>query len=388
MEPNCNTATAGIPGKSKGVGVQIPGALVEEAKNFLELSGFVSISDLVRSKIRLWSQGCKSLNLQISEADKQRKNTLRSLLPIWVGNFRDNLPEIHESPDIKDLKKQKKGSFVVVGAGPSIKKLSHISMIGLRHYKGTVIATDKILRHCIEEGVVPDYVVFLDCDPCIKEWIDNKTVKEQMDKIKAVMATTVDPEVVKNWKGEKYFFNAQIDYVPDDLSVSNFMQIMTSTNSPYATEETADKAKFGKSIMNTSGGNVGSCSWSLACYLMGDYSKENLKKYPIGLIGMDLGWPIETPLEETDYFGPYYKMCGGDMEKIKENYVEHYNPFFKNRHISCRIFDLYRKTFTTWVEGVKVQDGVQTINCTGGGGLFSDLIPQMHFEDFLKKYKE
>ena len=382
-----NGKTDEKPEKSKGIGVRVPGVLSDEAKKFLDLSGFVSVSDLVRAKLRLWTQNCKSIGLDLTEAQKQRKSTLQNLLPIWVANFRENLPEIHAGKDISAIEKPKKGSFIVVGAGPSIKRLNHINMLGVYKYKGTVIASDRILSHCIAQGVIPDYVVCLDCDPVIKKFIDNKIVRSHQSKIKAVMATTVDPSVVKAWKGEKYFFNAQIDYVPNELSVSNFMQIMSSTNNPYASQETAIKEKKGKSILNTCGGNVGSTCWGLATYLLVDYNKEKLKKYPIGLIGLDFGWPADIPLTDTDYYPAYYKMANGDSEKIKENYKKYHNPFFNNDHNSCKIFDLYRKTFSTWIEGTRIQDRVQTINCTGGGALFCDLIPQMHFEDFLQKYR-
>lgn len=367
--------------------IKIPERLAGEVKDYLSYSGFVSISDACRSKLRFWLQNCKSQKIDTSEAELQRKSTLRNLLPVWVGNFRDNLPEIHSGKDIKELEKPKKGSFIVAGAGPSIDLYRHVSMIGYHKYKGRLIATDRILNHCIEEGVVPDYVVMLDCDPKIVDFINTKLVKENMDDIKAVIATTVNPKVLDVWKGEKYFFNAQIDYVPDDLSVSNFMQIMSGTNRPELPPSEAIDALKGKSVMNTCGGNVGSACWTLAAYLMSGYSQDAVSKYPIGLIGMDFGWPEKFPIEDTDYFPVYYKIAGGNLDRVKENYVNYYNPFFKNHSYSCRVFDLYRKTFTTWIEGVFVQDKVRTINCTGGGALFSDIIRQMKFEDFLKKYK-
>lgn len=107
-----------------------------------------------------------------------------------------------------------KGSFPVrsihsgkpaisVGAGPSLNKNSHElkRVMG----KAVIIACDAALKHLLNIGVRPDYVLCLEWDPLAERLFEG--VGDVSD-ITLLLTTGASPEVRVNWKGPVYVFDS------------------------------------------------------------------------------------------------------------------------------------------------------------------------------------
>lgn len=104
------------------------------------------------------------------------------------------------------------------------------------------------------------------------------------------------------------------------------------------------------------------------------------------LLGLNLGWDADTPLEKTQYFSTFLAQTGGNVELARAAFKKIYNPYWKCEAIVDPVFNHYREAF---LEAVKMTEPwVITVNCTGGGCLFGEGIYCMNFEDFLKYYKD
>ena len=179
---------------------------------------------------------------------------------------------------INKLEKQKKRPCVIVGGGPSIAKHDHFEKLVAADINSwaLVCTTDKMLIPCLKHGIIPDYVVSVDGNPeKIVEFYDDPLVDEHLDKIKALLCTTVHPTVRNRFKGEVYWFNGIIDSADIRDSVTRTFNLMTGITA-IAT-----------------GGNCGTAAFVLMGYLECD---------PIALIGMDMGYTLDMNFEETEYW--------------------------------------------------------------------------------------
>jgi hypothetical protein len=117
-------------------------------------------------------------------------------------------------------------------------------------------------------------------------------------------------------------------------------------------------------------GNVGSTSWHLAFQV--------LRCNPVAIIGMDLS---EKEIERVNE----YKICPEELRK--KDFHRHYHPFFKTFCWTGPVFETYWESFKSILNFVR-PFGVETINCTGGGIVYSDDVACMNFIDFLIKARE
>jgi len=344
--------------------IRIPRVVGDKAKTCLQFSGFTSLSDCGDILIRRWIEIAENHKKTKSKMQLLSDNTRRNTFPLWMSNFKANWNRFQKYPDIKEIK-EKPGPAIIIGAGPSLKKNKHIEMLIKNGYDGTTVCTDRALIHCLEKGLIPDYVVSLDADPVLVDFYDHHLVRKHADEITAIFACTVHPSIIDVWPGKDiYFFSCRMDNPNKLMSISNAMMHLT-----------------GGTILET-GGNVGVCSMFIS---------HLVKKSPIVLIGMDLGWTL--PLEVDDItklesWGIYEKMHNGDINKVKKCFRRGYNSFFKKEYIVDFIFDVYLESTRTWIEGLHKREGWKVINCTGGGALHD--IPgmkEMHLEDFLKSLR-
>jgi hypothetical protein len=269
------------------------------------------------------------------------------------------------------------GSAIVVGRGPSLFKKGHLPMLAKAieegQYTGKVIASDGGLIPCLEAHVIPDVVVTVDGAPIIKKWFDHPLVKEYGSQMAWIVSITVSHEVYQlgiNSGLKAYWFNPMFDDWRQNESWTRLQRLLSRTS------------KYMRGIpAANAGGNAGACAWVMAMNL--------LHCAPVALIGIDLGYPEGTPLQDTHYYDRILREAKGNVSIIKEAYPEFYHPVFKEKAYVDLVFYHYRQAFLSMQQSnplwFKRYGG--TINCTEGGTLFGQGITCMKFERFLKEHK-
>lgn len=294
----------------------------------------------------------------------------RSLQPMWMRNFGDNLPLIREGKTLRDLAEKEvvDGRAVVMGRGPSIFRENHLFALRDSGFEGAVVASDGILIDSLKAGLVPHYVLSIDGSPIVKKWFDHHLVDKYAPKIKAVMCGQVDHGVVERviQAGfDVYWFQPAMDSVEDRRSVTRFMILMT-----------VSKRNPDGFVALEVGGNVGACSWMFAWNV--------LKRKNVALLGLDYGYPEDIPLKESYYFDKTVAALGAVDAKIHYDTVFH--PFFKTTSFIDPAFKSYREGFFDTL--LSKPNWQRTVNCSGGGTLFHPKMECMHFADWLKEEKK
>jgi len=280
---------------------------------------------------------------------------------LWMENIADNIVSIKNSSDISTIPKKTKKTAVIVGAGPSFREKKHIDI--LNTFKDgffDIISTDRMFIPLLTGGVVPDLVVSADGHrELIVPFYQSDLITKDL-KTLAVMATMVSPNVVSAFPGRICFFTPMIDDIEQPFSVSTAISAMTRT-----------------SILST-GGNVGITSIFLAFFL----GYEN-----IILTGMDQGYTMNTPIEQSQYY-PIIKEADPTMtpEKYRETYIiEGYNPDFDVRYYT----DITWKSHIDHIveESVTMShQGINLINATEGGCIHGGAVRGMTLKEALQEY--
>lgn len=333
----------------------------------------------------------KDVRLEDTPRELMQSNTAKALLSIWCQNFAENLPEMNkpESKIVNGLvperiknnpeeKNRPEGTAIVIGRGPSVFKHDHLKMLAESEYAGTIIATDGMLRECLKAGVTPDrYRNFLSISvdgnrELIRKWYDDQLVDEHGKGIKAVLATTVAHNVGERCKQagiDVYWFHPMYDDWRRNESFSRIMTLMTTT----------DEHKRGIPKV-ACGGNCGSTAWVFSLIL--------LRHAPTCLIGLDLGYPEGTPLDQTSYYSSLMRAAGGNVDIIRGAYREVVNPNGEKAFADV-VFWNYREAFLDMSKGI-YHKFLPTWNCTEGGTLFTSdesLIKWATFKEFLEAHK-
>lgn len=307
------------------------------------------------------------------------KATAKGLSELWMENFIMNIPDIvdlktypasKEESSIGMLPKHKEAPALIVAAGPSIHKYKHLDLLAEKGFNGKIFTTDRMLLPLLQRGVIPDYVVTVDGNrELIVKWYSDPLIDRYGDRITGLFATTVANNVVKRFKaagGTIRWFHGALDSFHTLDSVSSFMNYMTKDTSIQC------------------GGNVGATCFTLAWYL---------HSLPIIFIGLDLGYTLETPAEETAYYKSMAE-AGVPMEKIKSLFSEGFNPDFNVGYTQDMVFKHYRDSILEMIENqsyfigdtLVVTEPVEVINATGGGALHGKGITGMPFSKVLEKY--
>lgn len=334
--------------------------------------------------IFLTKQGNVKLRSTIDSVIEE--GTMDHLLPMWMGNFAENLPYIRDG-DVKikkpknsrtytiadlaestiEIDKHPPNSAIVIGRGPSVFNHNHLDILAKSDYKGAICATDGMLIECLKKHIIPTITVTVDGSPIIKKWFNHPLVKKHGQDIKIILPATVNNEVyqtcVRN-KCKVFWYNPMFDIIFRNESFTRIANLMTRTkNTPKGL------------VTSQAGGNSGSATWIMAMAL--------LKRAPICLIGMDLSYPEGTNLEETPYFSGVTK-----PEQVSFMYKKIYHPHFKTKALIDAVFWHYRKGFLEMQKSTpswyRYYGG--TINASEGGSIFGRFIKCMTFKNFLNKY--
>ena len=293
---------------------------------------------------------------------EQLNNKIKSInFSMWMENIADNWVSIKNCSNISKIPKGSGKSAIIVGAGPSFHEKNHINLLK-QQTNGSfdIISTDRMFIPLLKGGIVPDMVVSADGHrELIAPFYRSDLITKDLKTI-AVMATIVAPNVVSAFPGKCFFFTPMIDDIEQPFSLSAAISAMTRT-----------------SILST-GGNVGITSIFLAFYL----GYEN-----IILIGMDQGYTLNTPIEQSQYY-PIIKEADPTMtpEKYKELYIiEGYNPDFNVHYFT----DITWKAHIDHIvaESVSMSEhGITLINATEGGCIHGGTIKSMTLMEAFQKY--
>lgn len=309
-----------------------------------------------------WVELLFTLPKKPSEIDQVNATTVTHLLPIWLENMyinfiKDNVI-IH---NIEELIKSKHGQpGLIIAAGPSLHdnnnlKLLHDSAF-YRDKKGIIISTAHTLKDCLKYDVIPDYMVVLDESEIEADFVD---IGNKAKTITGIFVSTIHPEVLKRWQGEKYFF---IGVIPD-RTIPNVQKVLTWLL-PCFTEFDA-------------GSNCGTACWNIARYIGCN---------PIALLGLDFAFNINTPVQETPYYAAFRRSYKSDEEMLKKAYRFHTHSFFGTNCYTDSMFDEFMKTAVFLFKQTKKRKNLETINCSPG--IIDDPdVSNMWFKDFLQKYE-
>jgi len=258
--------------------------------------------------------------------------TLGHFIPIWLANFKKNLPRF-----VKDAKSYShvlpvegdKKRCMVVANGPS---LYDTDLSCLKDFKGTVVSANKPLKHLLEHGIVPDWVAVLDAEEVVLKSFDHDIVREFARAIQGIfLPTVVNPKVaafvLEHFGADKtYWHNPHFS----DAIAPNICETLTSITSIPSCEH---------------GGNVGTFA-----YLM---SIRPLMCNPIGLLGFDLSYKPSKKWsqEQTTHYRFFY------IPDLDQHYAM--SPVFE--YYVSRLIDL-------WNISAEKQ-GTRTYNLTPVGPL-------------------
>lgn len=285
---------------------------------------------------------------------------------LWMENLAVNMPLILVGRDIRELPKCG-GSAVVVGAGPSVKEYNQLGALEGSGYSGTIIATDRMLKPCLESGVIPQLVMTADGDQSIAGFYDgvNEVVRSVFKfpdlaakRTSAVLnALTVHPDTVAKCPYEKFWYVTAVDNPLGDRSVTRAVHFMT------------------KKTILSSFGNVGGEAVNLAMFLGAN---------PVIMVGMDYGYPLDLKLEQTSYYGPYAELAKRRGERLEDYFTRVDNPDTGNSVMVDMNWAVYREIFLRHMRMMKKK--ARVINCSPVSSLFGEGIEFMPLEEALKKW--
>ena len=269
----------------------------------------------------------------------------------WMQNFKANLPAMWQDPDISEMPKvAKQRSAIVIGGGPSLRKFNHLEVLARAKYDGTVFCCDRMFKEALAKGVKVDYVVNLDSSPITVPFIDHVHAPDTA----LILTSMAHPDIRKAWQGKAYWFCDDLASCNHNFSIAEGLAIIA-----------------GKT-WTSSGANVGSACINLAWFT---------EHQPVALVGMDLSYDVDEPLESTPYWGGHVRDFGG-VENARKAYMKGHNPFFGNDFWIDWIFEIYRNETLNRIRHFKMN----VVNCSGQGSLFGEGIKYMNFAIFLKQF--
>ena len=283
--------------------------------------------------------------------------TLHRFIPLWMDNIRENFADIKNGMDVREIPKTNLPALII-GAGPSLYRNNHLKILADQGFDGIIFAADRVLKDCLDVGVVPDYVCVLDGQEGILPFFNHQIVDDHAEQIAAIMCVMTHPKIVKRWGGKIYWF-------------SNSISDNIAPNVAYLMHHLLKKTEI------TTAGHVSSLGWSIA---------HTIGCREIALIGIDLSYPMDTPMEETCYYNNYVTAFDGDVEKIKECYTTYHHRYFGTDCYFDPVFSAYIE-YSMGHFALASSMGTTIINCSEGGAIEGGNVECMCFADFLNGRK-
>jgi hypothetical protein len=309
-----------------------------------------------------------------------------------LRNVQRNLQFKDDGKSLAVLRSRQLGegdSAVIVAAGPSIRRQNPAQILLERGYRGTIIATDSGIAHCLRNGVVPHLVVSLDPHPTrIVRWFGDPRLREQdLEEDDYYRRQDLDPIFADEVRANQeiiVLMRAHAKHMSIALSTSTSLAVVERVIdagmqiywwNPMLDEPDRSGSRT-RELMNmngfpalNAGGNVGSAAWMIADAVLG--------KRHVALTGMDFGYYGDTPLSATQYYREAVDLVGED--RVAELFSRIYNPYVGAWFISDPAYQWYRKCFLE----MAAEAECRTYNCTEGGILFGPNVIFWPLGDFL-----
>lgn len=331
----------------------------------------------------------RDVYLEDSQSETIQRHTRDGLLELWCQNLAHNLAKIWTGdtlaelvPDrVKKLDKEGKdpdepdGTAIVIGRGPSLFQKKHLEQLASSDYHGTIVSTDGGLIEALKAGIRPDkYEQFISVSvdgnkDLIWKWYDHELVDKYGPYIKAVLCSSSAPNVAERCEKagiRVHWFHPLYDDYRNIESYTKIQQYMTRS----------EKNPNGCPAMQA-GGHAGATAWVLSWVVM--------RRSPVALIGINLGYTPETPLETTYYWKGLEQQTGGNVALMMAAYERVHNPDFNCDSIIDPVFKHYLQAFRDLARAAP--KWVETWNCTEGGALCGEYIKCATFKEFLDAFK-
>lgn len=266
---------------------------------------------------------------------------------------------------------------LVVSAGPSLYRQRSLEKIA--GFTGCIVATDGAYIRCLKSGIRPDYVITIDPHPTrIVRWFgdpdweensrhDDYFTRQDLDvsfRADAAAGNARNLELVEANKAPLIISLASPSNVVERTKTFERYWVAPLVDDPLHEGITKQVVELsGVPALNT-GGTVGTAAWVFA--------KAVLKSEDIAVVGMDFGYPIERPLQETQEW---------NLLKDKPD-VEDFYPKMLGVWGECYTsptYFWYRQNFLDLLEAADAR----ITNCTEGGLLFGDRVDCKSLESWL-----
>jgi hypothetical protein len=301
-------------------------------------------------------------------------------------NYQQTLKDL---PKLNGTKKQKS---VVVSAGPSLQTSQALSKLAASNFDGTVVAVDGSYVKCLKAGIIPDYVLTLDPHPTrIVRWFgdpnfeehskhDDYFARQDLNKdfrLESVEANQENIELVNQYASQtKLIISCSApETVVERTRQAGFKHYwwMPLVDNPQERTSVARKLRkvSGLPAMNT-GGNVGTAAWIFSrCWL--DIEQT-------AVVGMDLGYSVETPYNETQTYYELQDKLGHSFDE-KDYFPVIEGPDGNRNWYTDPTYFWYRRNILELL----ATNEMHLYNCTEGGTLHGPFVEQLPLNDFLRR---
>ena len=292
-----------------------------------------------------------------------------------LENTRRNAEVIRQEHSIRECK-QHHAPCIIASAGPSLYRQRILARVAEAGFTGTLVATDGAYIQCLKAGLKPDWVVTIDPHPTrIVRWFGDKNWHENSKhddyfrrqdlaedfradssranaeniravdaaKAKLVICSASPANVVERTSGFERFWFAPLVDNPDADGLTRTIC-----------------AETGLPALNT-GGTVGTAAWAFAHCV--------LKSTNIAVVGMDFGYPMGTPLEQTQS----WHMLQGDASMYPQE------RGYWGEAFTDPTYYWYRRNMLDLLKANKAR----IINCSGEGLLYGPGVGCMDLEQWL-----
>ena len=244
-----------------------------------------------------------------SNAEVVRLHTVGINEKMWMDSLGQNLPIVRSGRDLQNYPLGTGKPCLVIGGGPSVTaaKQGQSQLDVLREsdaYQNDqifIIATDKMLKPCLEKRVYPHLVTSLDGTPDVADFFSGIDLDGLKGEIALALGVITHPDTL-----------AQAIRVFGTENIYWFMGMWDDYREPKSITRVIHWLTGGKVILQTLG-NVGALSVFTALHL-------NARE--VAFIGLDYGYPADTPIKKTQYYKAYQGLVKDWNSKLKGRNAE------------------------------------------------------------------
>lgn len=304
-------------------------------------------------------------------------------------------PIIAKGKSVKELpvlEGPKAKRAIVVSAGPSLHKFDVLRKIKESGFDGLLICVDGSYIKCLKAGLVPDMMVSLDPHPTrMVRWFGDPDFEENSAKDDYFNRQDLDVEFRNNSIRENL---KNIELINEKAHLT---KCLLCTAAPQNVVSRCLEAQFDLYWWNplvddprgegsltrqfydlnplpcvNTGGTVGSAAWVFAA--------KRLNIPEIAVVGMDLGYHMETPLEMTQTYHELQAFLK-EGDAFEDLFPRFKFPLDGQEYYTDPTYFWYRKNFLELLS----QSQAKTFNCSEAGTLFSEDIECIRLDEFLSR---